>query len=119
MVKDKLSKQDEEEVRMFRGIKRTTKPDSDRLGFTFGILGTELAAYLCKVLTGQQDPEQTQETMDNTRDYRVKWLKRMPIPMQNKMFNYLSFLDELIYDTFPLIERESEAREFKDKLSEP
>ena len=112
MVKDKLSKQDEDELRMFKRVKRELKDPYNYFGITFG------AARLCGVLTGQQDPEQTQEVIDSTREYRVKWLKRMDIQMQNKFFNYLSFLDELIYDTLPLIERESEAREFKDKLSE-
>jgi hypothetical protein len=43
----------------------------------------------------------------------------MDMQLLNKMFNNLSYLSELIRDTLPMIERESEARKHKDILASP
>jgi len=108
-------------VRSGRSTPIKTADDAKRaqLESSFGILGINHAARMIDIFTQQKDADHKQEVVDETRKWRLASMKRMDVQMLNKMWNYLSFLDELIRDTLPMIEHETESREQKDNLFKP
>lgn len=82
---------------------------------SFSIDGIETTTELIKLLTGKTKIDKI--VVDESRNFRLRSMKRMHEQELTRMINYFEILRKLIDDTIPMLEKEIESQKEKEKLA--
>jgi hypothetical protein len=92
--------------------------EGERVEGSLGLNGLDTAIKLVRILAGQKKTEYDKYDdglIDKGRNWRLREMKRMSVDELNRLYNCLDFLQKLISDILPILDKEAETREEMEK----